>query len=65
MAAPRIARTTEHWWTGGIIQRVEWVRGPDTVTLWSGRTEPVHGGDTVVLLRTGRPEVAVVAVERA
>lgn len=60
----RIARPSQHWQAGGLIQRVEWSGESGRLRLWDGTIEEAREGDTVLLLWRGLPTVDVVAVER-
>lgn len=53
------------WLYGGVLDRVEWEAGETIVRTWTGATEAVRDGDTLVLIYTGAPAVTVVGVERA
>lgn len=59
-----IARPSQHWQAGGIIQRVEWATDPGRVRLWDGTEATVEPGDTVLILWRGLPAVDLVGVEK-
>lgn len=64
MNTTSIARASQHWQTGGILQRVEWDTEPCKVRLWGGKVQEVKPGDEVVLFWRGLPFVDIVEVSR-
>lgn len=60
---PSIARPDQYWFTGGIIEDVEWQAGSCDIRLWGGTVRRVEDGDTVMVLRRGLPSVDIVGVE--
>lgn len=62
--SPQIAHPSQHWFTGGIIEDVEWMAGPCEIRLWDGVLKRVEDGDTVLVFRRGLPSVDIVGIER-